>query len=362
MLKKLIAIFIMITMLMSVSLGASVSASFSISASSAVLIDANTREIIYQKDAYAQKSMASTTKIMTAIIALESGRLKEKVKITKEMVAVEGTSLGLLPGDKINLYDLVTGMMLTSGNDSANSIAIFLAGSLESFADIMNKKAKDLGMKNTHFVTPSGLDAKNHYTTAYDMAIMTAYALKNKDFSEIVKSQSAEIMLGNPMQKRYVYNHNRLLKSYEGAIGVKTGFTKKSGRCLVSAANRDGATIIAVTLNAPNDWQDHKELLDLGFEKTEKIDLSKNFNPVYAKIVGGKSSKIDTYTDDAKLNFSGDFDKSKLSRKIYLRRFYYAKINKGDLLGKVSYFYDEKEILTVNIYSAKSVEILRDKK
>ena len=207
-----------------------------ISAESAVVINRETKEIVFEKNAYEKRSMASTTKIMTALLACESGYLYKNVEITSEMCGAEGTSLGLKAGYKLKLYDLVCGMMLKSGNDAANAVAIFLGGSLQNFAKMMNNKAYSIGMRCTNFVTPSGLDDENHYTTAYDMALLGAYAMENITLKNICSQKTMRIDYINPDIRVTYSNHNKLLSYYNGDYVIKTGFTKKSGRCLVSAA------------------------------------------------------------------------------------------------------------------------------
>ena len=238
----------------------------SVSAKAAVLMTADNSTVLYEKAAEEKLPMASTTKIMTALLTLEAAQAEDRqVKITDEMVRVEGSSMGLKPGNVVTLTALAQGMLLCSGNDAANAAAIAIAGSTEEFAKLMNQRAKQIGMKNTNFVTPSGLDDENHYTTAYDMALLGACAMENQRFREIASQKSMQVQFVEPDMKYTFGNHNRLLTAYEGCIGVKTGFTKKSGRCLVSCAERDGVRLVAVTLNAPDDWNDHKALLDYGF-------------------------------------------------------------------------------------------------
>ncbi|MGN1203266.1 MAG: D-alanyl-D-alanine carboxypeptidase family protein, partial [Eubacterium sp.] len=220
-----------------------------ISAQSAIVMDADTGIILYEKNAYEERSIASTTKIMTALLAIESSRLDETVKITDIMLQTEGSSLGLKAGDTLTLNDLVIGMMLTSGNDSANAIACFLSGDLEEFSALMNKRAGEIGMYNTYFVTPSGLDEGGHHSTAHDMALLTAVAVKNETFCKIVSMQSAKITISS--NEVVVYNHNKLLSMDNDIFGVKTGYTEKAGRCLVSAKKYHGNKLICVTLNAP---------------------------------------------------------------------------------------------------------------
>lgn len=233
------------------------------SAKAAILINGDTGEVIYEQNADTRLPMASTTKIMTALMLCEYGRFDREITVTAEMLRVEGSSMGLLPGDRVDLRDLLYGMLLASGNDAANVTAYVLGGNIDKFVRMMNQRAQELGLVNTHFETPSGLDGDEHYTTARDLARLAMFAMKNEEFRTAASSKTATLEYGNPPYRRTLSNHNKLLKIFDGAVGVKTGFTKKSGRCLVSAAQRDGKFVIAVTLNDPNDWEDHKELLKL---------------------------------------------------------------------------------------------------
>ncbi len=238
-----------------------------ISAECACVMIAQTGEVIYSKNADDVHSIASTTKIMTAITAIEEGNIEEVVRVSANAASQEGSSIYLRTGNRIKLLDLIYGMMLNSGNDAACAVAEHIGGDVEGFAKLMNEKAKKAGAKNTSFKNPSGLDEEGHFSTASDMAKITAYALKNELFSEIVSTKNAQIKVGEDIC--YLKNHNKMLWNYDGCIGVKTGYTKKTGRCLVSAAKKDGITLIAVTLGAPDDWQDHEKMLDYGFENTE---------------------------------------------------------------------------------------------
>ncbi len=323
---KIIVVFSLI--LLSMPIGAE---GVSITARSAIVINADTLEVLYQSNAQERLSMASTTKIMTGLLLAESGRLDETVCCTKEMVSVEGSSLGLKAGDYITARDLLYGLMLMSGNDAANVTAYFISGSEEAFANLMNDKAKKIGLKDTHFVTPSGLDAEGHYTTAYDLALLTAYALKNSEFKAVCGAYTATIHFGNPPLKYTIKNHNRLLAEYDGCIGVKTGFTKKSGRCLVTAAERDGAKIIAVTLKDPNDWRDHKQLLDYGFSSI--VPCKKEVPDKNISVLGGTEKGIlcakpfEIYCKEENINrFSLVYELPDLT---------FAPIEEGEILGKV---------------------------
>lgn len=321
---------------------------------SSIVINADTLEIIYQNNAYAKRSMASTTKIMTALLLAESGRLDEIITCTAEMVSVEGSAMGLKAGDKISARDLMYGILLMSGNDAANVCAFFISGSVEEFAKLMNGKAKELGLSSTNFVTPSGLDADEHYTTAHDLAVLTAYALKNDDFAKACSSYSATVHFGDPMVKYTITNHNRLLKSYEGCIGVKTGFTKKSGRCLVSAAERDGKKVIAVTLNDPNDWRDHASLLDYGFEKLCSSTFTSDGNELSLPVLCGENDVLKLDFDDMVVSaLSENLDKLKLS--VILPDYIFAPVERGTAIGKAIVTYEGRTVAQTPVYTSEQI-------
>ena len=269
--KKIVAVIIS----MLICLPAQSAAPEQVSARSAVLMDAASGRLLWEKNGFEQLSMASTTKIMTAILAIENCDLSDIAVVSPVASGVEGSSLWLEPGERLTVEQLLYGLMLRSGNDAAVALAEQTAGNVEAFVLLMNAKAKEIGMFNTSFETPNGLDSDKHYTTAYDMAILACYAMKNPDFRRIVSTKEMQIPWEGKQWNRSLTNHNKLLWRYEGCTGVKTGFTRKSGRCLVSAAQRDGREIICVTLNAPNDWDDHARLLDHGFEDFETAVLTK---------------------------------------------------------------------------------------
>ena len=237
-------------------LSCSVWAAPSVSAAKAVLLDASSGRVLYEKDACDRSLIASTTKIMTALVVCERCNLADRVKIPAEAVGIEGSSLYLKEGEVLTVQDLLYGLMLHSGNDAAVALAIYCGGTEADFVAMMNEKASRLGLGDTHYANPNGLDHDGNYSTALDLARLAAYALENEDFLRTVSCKT--VTIGN----RSLRNHNRLLFSYDGAIGVKTGYTKAAGRILVSAAERDGRRLVAVTINAPNDWNDHTALLD----------------------------------------------------------------------------------------------------
>lgn len=315
------------------------------SAQGAIVINADTGRVIYADNAYTRLPMASTTKIMTALLLAEENTPDKTIVTTKEMVTVEGSSMGLLAGDTVSYRDLLYGMLLASGNDAANTTAIALSGSTEKFAEKMNKRAEKLGLENTHFVTPSGLHDDNHYTTAYDLARLAAFALTNEQFAEAAASKSARLYYGNPPYYRTLTNHNKLLNMYEGAVGVKTGYTKAAGRCLVSAAQRDGVTLVAVTLNDKNDWQDHKELLDYGFENSKTVSCTPDI-PETLAVVSEDNLSVKLKCDTVKVGISLD---DSLTYKVVLPQFVYPPLNEGDTVGFVEVLCGEKQVTTVNI-------------
>ena len=329
----------------------------SVSAKSAILIHADSGQILLEKNAYDRLPMASTTKIMTALLLAERGNLEETLVTTREMVTVEGSSMGLRAGDTVSYHDLLYGMLLASGNDAANTTAIALGGSLQGFADLMNQKAAALGLTSTHFVTPSGLDDPEHYTTAYDLARLAAYAMENEDFKNAASSKTATLCYGNPPYKRTLSNHNKLLSRCEGVIGVKTGFTKKSGRCLVSCAEREGGRLIAVTLNAPDDWNDHEAMYDYGFSLLETVELDTSLPTDSLPVVGGDADRVSLQVFPQSLCLLKG-EAQKIQRQIYLPEFLYTPVEAGQVVGRIEYTLDGEKLAEAQIRAAGQVSPL----
>lgn len=328
----------------------------SVSAQCAVLVDSTSGSVLYGKNEHQRASMASTTKIMTALILCEQPDLSKNITVTDKMVRVEGSSMGLLEGDVVSYHDLLYGLLLASGNDAANAVALSVAGSFENFAKLMNERAKAIGMNNTNFVTPSGLDDDNHYSTAYDMALLTCEAMKNPYFAEACKCETARLEFGNPPYKRTIRNHNKLLQMYDNCVGVKTGFTKKSGRCLVSCAEDSDKRVIAVTLNAPDDWNDHIKLLNYGLDSltTRQFDLSNHLKSV--RVIGGDKDNISLSVNKVSVSLpEAEFDK--LTYKIDFVKDAFAPINKGTKLGSISICIDNKVIKKVDCVAAENVGV-----
>ena len=332
--KKFIAVIICCVFVFSVSVTNAFAGEVSTSAGASVLLCGNNGKVLYSHNMNTRMKMASTTKLMTALLTLESAEKNNRVVTFKESMIEKGSSMYLKVGEKLRLEDLCVGMLLPSGNDAATCSAISIAGSKEKFAKLMNKRAKEIGMNNTNFVTPSGLDDPDHYSTAYDMALLMKECLKNKKFREISGSVSMTVSFVSPQDKAVTYqNHNRLLSSYEYCISGKTGYTESAGRCLVTASRKNGVTLIAVTLNDRNDWKDHTSLYDFGFGKVQSKTLSAK--TITQSVVGGKSDLVKLKIDEK--TFVTNSKKDKITMKILLDPFAYAPINKGDRAGLVLY-------------------------
>lgn len=355
MIKKIFVCFVLIIIC---SVGVCAIEESDISAKSAVVINSQTGEIVFEKNAYEKRSMASTTKIMTALIAAQSGKMHQSVKISEQMCGAEGTSIGLKAGYEITLYNLVCGMLLESGNDAANAVAIYLGETIENFASMMNEKAKEIGMTSTNFVTPSGLDDEQHYTTAYDMALLGAYAMKDPIIKSICSSKSKQIDFEKPDITVTYNNHNRLLSSYDGVYGIKTGFTKKSGRCLVSAACRNNADFVAVTLSASDDWNDHKKMLDFAFStvKSQKLYLRV---PETISVVGATQKSVKIATENYPYTLSC-MTEGKITQKVFLPPFVYGTFKSGDILGYVGIYLNDKSVAKVNIYACQNCDAIEE--
>lgn len=316
-----------------------------VSAQSAVVLTADTGAVLFEKDGHTPRPVASTTKIMTALLALEAAQERGDplVDITQEMVAVEGSSMGLQAGDSISLTGLAAGMLLASGNDAANAAALYLDASLESFAARMNQRAAVLGMEDTHFVTPSGLDGEDaqglgHLSTAYDMALLARAALEDQAFRQLCSSPSLAVEFAEPVKRVTYTNHNKLLTQYQGCVGVKTGFTKEAGRCLVSAAERDGALLIAVTLNAPNDWQDHTALLDYGFSQVEPYQLAGGDVRLTVPVVGSPVEVMSLRGSNGGEVTLPLGQGAQVERVVHAPKFLYAPVESGEQVGEICWY------------------------
>ena len=330
-----------------------------VSAKASVLIEAESQNIIYQKNADMVLPMASTTKIMTAILAIENCDLDAVIKIPSQACNIEGSSIYLHEGEELSISDLLYAVLLESANDASVALAYATCGDCDAFVSLMNEKASDLGLENTNFTNPHGLDDKEHYTTALDLAKLTAYALKNPIFSEICSTYKHTIPLDNGEGVRVLINHNKLLRLYDGACGVKTGFTKRCGRCLVSSAEIDGVKLIAVTLNAPNDWNDHIQMLDYGFLRLKSVLLCESGDYTLSlNVINGKNDSI-LVTNYDSLYVTLEKDDIDISAKVEYDRLLSAPILQNDIVGRIVFYNNEKEIGSVPLYALESVDNIK---
>ncbi len=350
--RRLISLVICLSLF---AAGIRVSAGDSISAKAYLLMDAATGKILAAKNETERLPIASTTKIMTALLALEQPNVKERFCVDADAIQAEGSSMGLLPGDEVSLYDLAGGMLSASGNDAANAAAVRIGGDLSTFAQMMNDRAASLSMKDTHFVTPSGLHDDEHYSTAKDLAMLAREALQNPMFRTLCSQTHVILYYGNPPYYRTLTNHNRLLSSYDGCIGVKTGYTKAAGRCLVSAAERDGVTLICVTLSAPNDWEDHKTLLDRGFRTVVPVSKEADVSDVRIPIVGGEAQAVCVKANTELTAWLSETEWQEVERTIFCRPFLYAPVKEGDCVGSAVYTYHRNVIGSVPLIASSTV-------
>lgn len=329
----------------------------SLSAKAAALYEPRTERFVYMKNPNERLPIASTTKIMTALIALESLEPNELIAVDSRAIGIDGSSIYLKEGEILSAEDLIYALMLRSANDAAEALAYKIAGSVEDFADMMNKRAKEMGLEDTCFKNPHGLDADGHYTTAHDLAIISANALKNSKFLQISSTYKKTIQ--SNFEERLLVNHNKLLRSYDGCIGVKTGYTKKSGRSLVGAAERDGLMLISVTIDAPDDWSDHKKLLDYGFSILHSITpISKGEFTYSLPVLNGDKDKINVENDKSiKIIYEGN--NPDFTKEIYLDKYAVAPIKSGDVLGRIDIKQNGKVIDSTQIIATEDVNEIK---
>ena len=327
-----------------------------LTARSAIVMDAVTGQILYERDIDTRRYPASTTKMMTLIVALEHGKLDDIVTVSKNAEGVEGSTLWLVKGDKIPLGELLTGMMMHSGNDATVAVAEHIAGSVPAFVRMMNDKAAELGANSTHFVNPNGLPDTQHYTTAYDLAKIAAYGYGLPNFEKIVSQQ--EIIydwVKDPAKK--MRNENQMLWLYRGANGVKTGYTDAAGRCLVSAARRDGMQLVAVVLDSYYMWNDSIALLDYGFENARPKNLVKK-GEVVAKVdvADGLQDELELVAAESLVAVEKRGESGKVEKKVEVPQEVAAPIKKGDVVGKVVCYYNGKAQGSIYLLAAQDVE------
>ena len=318
-----------------------------------VLLEATSGALLAAQNADVRLPMASTTKIMTALVVLERLPLERVVTIPPEATGIEGSSVYLFAGEQITVEALLYALLLSSANDAAVALAIETAGTVADFAALMNEKAAKLGLSSTHFCNPHGLHETEHYTTARELALLTAHALENECFARIVSTQRHTAKQNGTDATRLFLNHNRLLRTYAGAIGVKTGYTKAAGRCLVSAATREGLTLICVTLSCPNDWQAHEALLDFGFSAYERYTP---VPPTYTlPVIGGVLTEMATLPQELPSLLLPQ-KRSEMECVVELPRFLFGGFNAGKEVGTLIYRLDGVEIARIPLVTATACE------
>lgn len=319
-----------------------------VSARSAILMDAATGRVLWEQNADTQALIASTTKIMTGLLISEQCDLDAQVAVPKQAVGTEGSSMYLKEGEVLSVKALLYGLMLHSGNDAAVTLAMHCGGSVENFTRLMNQKAESLGLKHTHYANPHGLDDDGNYSTARDLAVLTAYAMENETFHQVVSTKTAVL------DGRSLTNHNKLLWQYDGAVGVKTGYTKSAGRILVSCAERSGRRLIAVTISDPNDWADHKRLLDYGFSAytSRKLVQAGTVMAEVPVLSGGEELAQAVTGEDFSYPMAED---EQVSFSLDIPVFVFAPVLAGQQAGVLHIAIDGKEAADLPLYWRFSV-------
>lgn len=325
------------------------------------VMEVSSKRLLLNQNSKTKMAMASTTKIMTALVAIENTQdLDKEVKIYDEAVGIEGTSIYLRKGETMTMRDLLYGLMLASGNDASVAIAAASEnGNTQAFVDKMNKKALELGANDTKFANPHGLDAKQHYTTAYDLALITCYAMQNDTFREIAGTRKMQIKSTPEGHNRFLVNKQKLLRTYEGATGVKTGFTDDAGRCSVSSAKKDGMEIVCVVLNAPNMFGDSSALLNKAFETYEMVELLKPYS--FGGVVDLDNNDKRSVKIYSERGFSyplkaGEKNMVKVSKTIPQKLS--PPLKKQEAVGKIEIYLNKDLLFEENVYTIESVETL----
>lgn len=333
-----------------------------LSASAYILYSPYNNEVILSENAHTRMGMASTTKIMTALLAFEKAAINDiPVEFSSDMCA-EGSSMYLKAGDTLRLSDMASGMMAASGNDAANAIAVTIGGSFEGFARMMNERAREIGMKNTNFVTSSGLSDDNHYSTVYDMALLMSSAMEREDFSAMTKKRSVTVDFISPEGYSATYqNHNRLLSLYEHCTGGKTGYTLRDGRCLVSSAEKDGLRLIAVTFNDRNDWQDHKSLYEYGFERFTSVSPDALNEDYTIDILGGEKDFVSLVCEEDYNIVIPRENSENVRTEVILSETVFAPVKKGEVLGSLTVLIGDTTIFETKLCAEAGVQAANDK-
>lgn len=332
-----------------------------VEAGAAVLMDSVTGKVLYEKNAYTQMGMASTTKIMTAILAIEKGNLQDVVTVSSNAAGLEGTSMYLALGEKVKLEDLLYGLMLPSGNDAAVAIAEHISGSVEAFAEQMNEKAKEIGANQTHFTNPHGLYDPQHYTTAYDLALISRYAMQNPVFEEIVATGTKAVTWEGHDEKKWLSNANKLLNMYDGCDGIKPGYTPETGRTLVGSATRNGWRVITVTLNCRGDWEEHKKMFDYAFNLFQVNRFAYQGMPMSTvRVQEGSEMEVPIGIDGEYAEVEPIHTQIHTSYEVKVEQPVKAPIEKGQQLGTVVVHPDGMEAKEFPVIAMESVKYVKE--
>jgi len=355
---RIVGIFVLFITLFLSTINASASPVLmpAVSADAAILIDGSTGQILYEKNIHKKRPPASTTKIMTALLAIEGSLLEQKVTVSSKAASVGESSIHLQANEVITLQDLLYGALLHSGNDACVAIAEHVAGTEENFVSLMNHTAKKLGALNTNFCNTNGLPHAEHYSTAYDLAIITRYAMRNSNFYEIVKTRSASIS-GPENTRRTLSNTNQLLWSYNGADGVKTGTTNAAGPCLVSSAHKDGRHLIAVVLHSADRYQDTVKLLDYGFEAFEEaVVANKGEHFTVLNVVEGTSKTVSVVAAENLSVLVPKGQSGRFEQKLHLVRLLPAPVKAQSKVGRLTVLVNNQEIGGVDLITAQEIK------
>lgn len=325
------------------------------SAKGAVLLDGGSGRVLAGKEIHTPLPNASTTKILTAYLTLQEKNLDAPFVVDQDAIHVEGSSMGLQEGDVVTLRALAWGMLIASGNDAANAAAVRIAGSVPAFVARMNAQVDAWGLENAHFVTPSGLDAQGHQISAHDLAAITRYAMQDEEFCRIVRSPSATLYYGNPPYRRTLYNHNRLLQEYDRCVGVKTGFTDAAYRCLVTAAEQEGKTLVMVTLNCADDFPLHRSTYERCFEELRWCSLENAFRGLTLPVTGGEGVPLPVVAATAPGVWLLPEEMGHCKLSFSLPSFGYAPIAAGAPLGEAIVSVGETEVARIQLAAGGAI-------
>lgn len=350
--RKLTGIVLSLALIFAVKIPAR--AELAVSAKAAILMHADSGRVLYEKNADEHMLIASTTKIMTAIVVLEHCELDDLVEVDSRSAGIEGSSMYLKAGESYTVEDLLYGLLLVSGNDAASALALHVADSMEEFAELMNAKAAELGMTESSFKNAHGLDEEGHYSTARDMAKLAAYCMGNEDFARIAGTVS------HTVGEQTLVNHNRLLREYDGCLGLKTGYTMAAGRTLVTCAERDGARYVCVTLNDPDDWDDHKALYDWAFANYSFAEVIPAGLSYEVPLISGAEMTAPAETEGAAYALIQNGESYDM--ELELPAFAFAPISEGERAGRAVACSDGQEIASVRIVYSEDVEVDRELK